>query len=168
MQFERSCPLPVPATEAMAWHARPRAFDRLLPPWEAVEVDGPPRGLELGQEILLKIQQGPIRLGWLARIAALESRRFVDEQVRGPFARWRHEHRFEPEGDGSTCRLVDAIEFETDYVPSWPPESHKRLLFDSPNFRFRSFTFTHCTSHYTARIFSQELLICAKIQKKKE
>ena len=64
-----------------------------------------------GQEILLKIQQGPIRLGWLARIAALEPRRFVDEQVRGPFARWRHEHRFEPEGDGSTCRLVDAIEF---------------------------------------------------------
>lgn len=29
--------------------------------------------------------------------------------------------------------FVDAIEFETDYVPSWPPESHKRLLFDSPN-----------------------------------
>ena len=29
--------------------------------------------------------------------------------------------------------FIDAIEFETDYAPTWPPESHKRILFDSPN-----------------------------------
>jgi ligand-binding SRPBCC domain-containing protein len=29
---------------------------------------------------------------------------------RGPFAVWRHEHRFEPHARG--CRLVDAIEYE--------------------------------------------------------
>ncbi len=150
MQFERSCPLPVPATEAMAWHARPRAFDRLLPPWEAVEVDGPPRGLELGQEILLKIQQGPIRLGWLARIAALEPRRFVDEQVRGPFARWRHEHRFEPEGDGSTCRLVDAIEFA-------PPLGPLGRLFGGALIRSkleRMFTYRHAITRHDLGILA--------------
>ena len=29
--------------------------------------------------------------------------------------------------------FVDAIEFETNYAASWPPQHHKRLLFDSPN-----------------------------------
>lgn len=31
--------------------------------------------------------------------------RFVDEQVSGPFAGFRHEHRFEPVGDGT--RMID-------------------------------------------------------------
>ena len=36
-------------------------------------------------------------------------RRFVDEQVRGPFARWRHEHEFSAV-DGGTL-MTDRIEF---------------------------------------------------------
>ncbi|SJM66126.1 SRPBCC family protein [Gulosibacter sp. 10] len=35
--------------------------------------------------------------------------RFVDEQVRGPFARWWHEHRFVPDGDATV--MIDRIEF---------------------------------------------------------
>lgn len=37
-------------------------------------------------------------------------RRFVDEQVRGPFARWWHEHRFEISGQQTL--MLDRIEFE--------------------------------------------------------
>lgn len=36
--------------------------------------------------------------------------RFVDEQTRGPFARWWHEHRFE--ALGHQTRMTDRIEFE--------------------------------------------------------
>jgi len=35
--------------------------------------------------------------------------RFVDEQVSGPFAHWRHEHRFEAAGEGT--RMVDDVDF---------------------------------------------------------
>ena len=35
--------------------------------------------------------------------------RFVDEQTKGPFAYWRHEHRFE-QSDGNV-RMTDRIEF---------------------------------------------------------
>jgi hypothetical protein len=35
---------------------------------------------------------------------------FVDEQVRGPFAFFRHEHRFEPGSDGGTM-MTDRVRF---------------------------------------------------------
>ena len=36
--FERSVELPVPASDAFAWHERSGAFDRLSPPWMRVKV----------------------------------------------------------------------------------------------------------------------------------
>lgn len=39
--------------------------------------------------------------------------RFVDEQRTGPFASFRHEHRFEPVASGT--RLVDHVEFEAPF-----------------------------------------------------
>jgi len=51
-----------------------------------------------------------------SRITALEApHRFVDEQVRGPFARFRHVHRFEPSARGT--RMVDEIEFRAPLGP---------------------------------------------------
>lgn len=40
--------------------------------------------------------------------------RFVDEMIRGPFRRFRHEHRFEPSGEGTL--MTDLVEFQT---PGW-------------------------------------------------
>jgi ligand-binding SRPBCC domain-containing protein len=40
---------------------------------------------------------------------------FVDEQVRGPFARFHHVHRFEPARDG-TLR-IDEVEFDAPFGP---------------------------------------------------
>lgn len=42
-------------------------------------------------------------------------RRFVDEQVSGPFGRWWHEHRFE-EHAGSTT-MTDTVEFASPLGP---------------------------------------------------
>jgi ligand-binding SRPBCC domain-containing protein len=41
---------------------------------------------------------------------------FVDEQRKGPFAYWRHEHRFESLPGGST-RMVDSIVFASPFGP---------------------------------------------------
>jgi ligand-binding SRPBCC domain-containing protein len=40
-------------------------------------------------------------------------RRFVDEQRKGPFRSFRHEHRFEPTDQGT--RLLDHVEFEAPF-----------------------------------------------------
>jgi ligand-binding SRPBCC domain-containing protein len=57
-----------------------------------------------------------------SRITALEApHRFVDEQVRGPFARFRHEHRFERAGTGTGTgtgtRMVDDVEVTAPFGP---------------------------------------------------
>jgi len=36
--FSRKVALPVSAEEAFAWHERPGALDRLIPPWEKVRI----------------------------------------------------------------------------------------------------------------------------------
>jgi uncharacterized protein YbjT (DUF2867 family)/ligand-binding SRPBCC domain-containing protein len=41
--------------------------------------------------------------------------KFVDEQLRGPFARWRHEHRFEDQGDSTL--ITDRIDYEVPLGP---------------------------------------------------
>jgi ligand-binding SRPBCC domain-containing protein len=42
-------------------------------------------------------------------------RSFVDEQIRGPFASFRHEHRFEPSAGGSV--MIDRLEFAAPFGP---------------------------------------------------
>ena len=39
--------------------------------------------------------------------------RFVDEQQRGPFERWRHEHIFTAVDDGTKTLMVDVVEFRS-------------------------------------------------------
>ena len=42
---------------------------------------------------------------WRTRIVVWEpDRRFVDEQVRGPYALWHHTHTFEPHAEGTLMR----------------------------------------------------------------
>jgi uncharacterized protein (TIGR01777 family) len=57
------------------------------------------------------MRNGPVSLLWVARHRdTLPGRRFVDEQVEGPFSRWVHFHRFDPDGPASS-RMTDRIEY---------------------------------------------------------
>lgn len=103
--------MPVPARRLWEWHTRPGAFDRLSPPWEQVKVkDGAGEPRE-GECITLELRKGPVRLTWIARleeVCAGES--FTDRQLKGPFARWVHRHRFVPDGPDRSI-LVDEIDY---------------------------------------------------------
>ena len=111
---ERSIVLPQSPAEVHAWHARPGAFERLLPPWERAEVIERTGGLEPGARTVVRFRAGPVPLRWVAVHRDHEpGRRFVDEQVSGPFAHWVHTHDFLPEGSGT--RIVDRIEYALPY-----------------------------------------------------
>jgi uncharacterized protein (TIGR01777 family) len=108
--FERRTRLAVSAEQAYAWHARPGAFERLAPPWARVDVLEREGDLLKGR-VVLRLWLGAVPVTWVARMDGGEAgRSFRDVLVRGPFSRWVHEHRFEPDGPHA-CRLVDRIEY---------------------------------------------------------
>jgi ligand-binding SRPBCC domain-containing protein len=125
---EFECEIRAPIERVWAWHEDIlTALPALSPPGDEVQVvrAGPvPPGVGTEVEITAR---GPLgkRIRWLARyiehvpphpvVMGMEAR-FVDIQVSGPFARWRHSHEFEAV-DSKTTRLLDRIEYAP---PFWP------------------------------------------------
>lgn len=112
--FVRRTRIEAPARAVWEWHAAPGALERLVPPWEPVEVLGPP-GIAEGQEVALRVRVGPVPLLWVSRIVdVVPGERFRDIQVKGPFARWEHTHSMVPLGADASYledRIVYALPF---------------------------------------------------------
>ena len=109
--FRRTLRLPHSPEEAFAWHMRPGALERLLPPWENVRVVAREGGIADGGTVTVRAGPGPLRVAWTVRHTACEEGvLFRDEQVRGPFDHWVHTHRFSPDGEGG-CVIADEIDW---------------------------------------------------------
>lgn len=111
--FSRSITLPVSAADAFAWHERPGALERLMPPWEKVELIEQSGGIRDGGRVLLRQHVGPIAVTLEAEHfgyrAGLE---FNDRLIRGPFARWEHRHGFKDNPRTGHSVLTDEILYE--------------------------------------------------------
>ncbi len=115
--FTRRTHLNAPAATVFNWHARPGAIERLTPAWEPVEVLERTGGIENGSRVVLGLRMGPVRLRWEAEHCDYEAGvQFRDIQRAGPFARWEHTHRVEPDGPQS-CYLEDHIDYALPFAP---------------------------------------------------
>ena len=109
-RYIRRVALPVSAEAAFHWHELPGALERLIPPWERVEVLQRSGGIEAGARVELVNRLGPLRLRWLAEHTAYAPpHEFRDVQLAGPFAQWEHTHRVESQGDGAV--LQDEVNY---------------------------------------------------------
>jgi uncharacterized protein (TIGR01777 family) len=112
VQFQRSLELEADAETVFRWHSRDGAFERLVPPWEGVRLDGPAARVEKGARQTVTFSLGPVRRSWNSEITSVTpGREFQDVQLAGPFARWEHTHsmRAAPTGRGST--LEDSVRY---------------------------------------------------------
>ena len=110
MGIEHWSTVEAPIDEVFAWHSRPGALQRLMPPWLPGRVRREARSLADGRAELA-LPGGQV---WAAQHdpAGFEpGRSFVDERVGAALAstalaplRWRHEHRFEPHGERTLVR----------------------------------------------------------------
>lgn len=115
--FVRRTHVEASAEEVFRWHARPGAFERLVPPWTSLRILNRTEGIGNGSRLILRIKKGPIALPWILDYHDyFEGRQFRDVQVTGPFERWEHTHRFEPDGDNA-CYLQDRIEYALPFGP---------------------------------------------------
>lgn len=145
--FERDSRYPFPREEVFAWHARPGALVRLSPPGMVTVLRPLSNGIEVGSEAQLIVShlllagllprvprrcgRGPIGTRWRVRHTELEpGRRFVDEQVAGPFCRWRHEHIFRDGPAGSTI-ITDRVTYELPFkLPGGLPRALVEMQLD--------------------------------------
>lgn len=109
--FTREVTLPVTVEEAFAWHERPGALDRLIPPWENVTIEERSDGVHDGARVVLRNKIGPVRVRWIAEHYDYQAnRQFRDLQKSGPFTYWDHRHSFRP-GGNDTCVMTDHVEY---------------------------------------------------------
>ena len=111
MKYVASSRLPVAVEDAFAYHERPGALQRLVPPWESVEIESTDNSLAVGSKVVLKTSVFGIPIRWVAEHTDYEPPHlFADTQLSGPFAAWRHQHQFKAI-DEQSC-LTDQIDFE--------------------------------------------------------
>ena len=109
--FTQQLHLPVAAEEAFQWHGRPGALERLIPPWEPVQISERGEGIQDDSIVKLQLKLGPAKLTWIAKHHDYQKgRSFRDTQTSGPFAHWEHLHEFKANGDGNGV-LTDHVEY---------------------------------------------------------
>lgn len=80
-------------------------LEKITPSWLQFGVVTPtPIDIHKGTEIDYRLRIRGIPVRWQSRITAWDPPlRFIDEQVRGPYRVWIHEHRFSEKAGGTLC-----------------------------------------------------------------
>ena len=112
-RLERSQLIPRRRDEVFAFFADASNLQAMTPPFLRFRILSPlPIEMRSGARIEYSLSLGGVPLKWRTRITEWEPGvRFVDEQETGPYALWRHTHRFEDRGSSTLMRdLVEYVE----------------------------------------------------------
>ena len=86
-------------------------LEKITPSWLKFEVLTPrPITMRPGALIDYRIRLHGFPMSWRTEICVWDPPfRFIDQQLRGPYRQWIHEHRFEPNGGGTLC--IDHVRY---------------------------------------------------------
>lgn len=102
--------LPQPRGIVFPFFADPRNLERITPPWLNFSITSTNFNMRAGLILDYRLRLHCIPLRWQSEITVWDPpNRFVDEQRRGPYRLWRHEHVFIP--DGPHTRMVDKVTY---------------------------------------------------------
>ena len=102
--------MPATADELYAFHLDARNLVAISPPFPQVRLLSVPKATEAGDVQVIWLGWGRIGATWEAAVIRLVPGGLIEDiQDRGPFRRWRHQHRFSEDGEGSV--LTDVVSF---------------------------------------------------------
>ncbi len=146
----------LPIAEVFDVFSDARQLERITPPWLNFQILTPlPIEMKAGALLDYKIRLHSIPIKWRTEISAWEPPyRFVDQQLKGPYKRWHHEHTFE-EIDGKTI-VGDNVH----YIPRGGSLIHRLMV--KPDlekiFRFRHDSLTEIFAEKIAKASSSSRL----------
>lgn len=124
--FSYRAQFPCSKSELYAWHARPGALERLIPPWEKTSVISRKGSINPGGQVTMRMHAGPIPFTWIAHhLECAPDRMFRDIQHKGPFSQWSHTHLFDDDEAGAI--LHDKIEYALPFHSFTPKVLQKYL-----------------------------------------
>jgi len=105
-KFSTELWLPLSPSELFPFFADAANLDALTPPWLNFHIVTPrPIVMKPGVLIDYKLWVHGLPIRWRTRINLWQPPyRFVDEQIRGPYRQWLHEHTFTPCNGGTLTR----------------------------------------------------------------
>jgi hypothetical protein len=102
--------VPRPLAEVFPFFAEARNLEELTPPFLSFHILTPEVKVRPRALIDYRLRLHGVPLRWRTIITDFEpGRRFVDEQLRGPYRVWRHEHTFEEQNGGTL--LTDHVQY---------------------------------------------------------
>ncbi len=109
--------VPYSSEEVFVFFAKPENLQRITPPSLGFRILTPsPIAMKEGRLIDYTLKVLGISLHWRTLITAYEPpRRFVDEQLKGPYRFWHHTHTFR-EDDGGTV-IGDEVRYALPFGP---------------------------------------------------
>jgi len=110
--LERETVIAAPRRVVFDFFSDPQNLARITPRSLGFEiVDAPGHRLRAGDRIHYRIRVLGLPLPWVSRITEWrEGTSFVDEQERGPYRRWRHEHTLAASDRGVV--MHDRVDYE--------------------------------------------------------
>ncbi len=160
MKFIKRTKINVPVEKLFSWHARRGAIERLTPSWVPMQlVCRNMDGIEKGVRVKFKINLLKIPVIWESEhIEYVENHKFKDRQIRGPFAKWEHTHRFLSDGLESSI-MEDEIDFELPFGVLSKPFYKFALKEMQRMFHYRHRVLKYDLEHGTGKTGSLRILV---------
>ncbi|MBS1662950.1 MAG: SRPBCC family protein [Bacteroidetes bacterium] len=128
VSFKKLQKIPGESDKVWSFFADPANLPLITPPYMRFEIlsvqdrsplpsDCPRPAIYPGQVIEYKLYPFPwFRVHWITEISQVcEGQYFVDEQRRGPYRLWHHQHHFRPISGG--VEMTDIVHYEVGYGP---------------------------------------------------
>jgi uncharacterized protein (TIGR01777 family) len=99
-----------------AFFSDPSNLEAITPPSLGFTIRSAPKSVERGSIIDYDLRLHGLPVHWTTMIAEYEPpQRFVDVQLHGPYALWRHLHTFRPVDGG--VEVADAVDYSLPFAP---------------------------------------------------
>ena len=120
MKYQHTFTVSAPLVQVAQFHRYASSMKAITPPPIVVQLHHAPPELGEGDEMSFTLWLTALPIHWQAKIESVTPTSFIDRQLRGPFQKWVHQHRF-VEIDEQTTLVIDEIEAELRPHPFWGP-----------------------------------------------